>query len=84
MKTFRSVKLELFLKHNTCYQFFPVIDKMPYCLRSNAVDKLFFFVFFSCWGKFRKAKSYLNDFWVGMIKVGRDHLVFEALKSAVS
>ena len=24
--------------------------------------------FFACWCKFKKAKSYFTDFWVGMIK----------------
>ena len=33
-------------------------------------------------GKLRKAKSYFNDFWVGMVKNGRGHLVHEILKSA--
>ena len=26
--------------------------------------------FFTCWCKFKKAKSYFNDFWVGVIKNG--------------
>ena len=32
--------------------------------------------------KFRKAKSYFSDFWVGLVKNGCDHLVHETLKSA--
>ena len=32
----------------------------------------------------RKAKSYLNDFWVGMIRNRHGHLVLETQKSAVS
>ena len=39
---------------------------------------------FSCQCKFRKTKSYVADFWVGMVKNGRGHLVYETLKSAVS
>ena len=35
--------------------------------------------YFTCWCKFRKAKSYFNDFWVGMVRTGRGHLVNEAL-----
>ena len=27
---------------------------------------------FACWDKFRKAKSYFNDYWVGMVKNGQD------------
>ena len=27
---------------------------------------------FSCWCKFRKAKSWFNDFWVGVFKNGHD------------
>ena len=27
--------------------------------------------FFVCWYKFRKAKSYFNNYWVGMTKNGR-------------
>ena len=34
--------------------------------------------------KFRKAKSYINDFWVGVVKNGYGQLVYEILKSAVS
>ena len=36
-----------------------------------------------CWCKFRKAKSYFSDFWVGVVKNGLPHLVQETLKSAV-
>ena len=32
--------------------------------------------------KFRKAKSFFNDFWVGLAKNERGHLVYETLKSA--
>ena len=32
----------------------------------------------------RKAKSYLNDFWVGIVRNRHSHLVLETLKSAVS
>ena len=28
--------------------------------------------FFAYWSKFRKAKSYFNNFWVGMAKNGHD------------
>ena len=37
--------------------------------------------FFACWCKFKKAKSYFNDFWVGQVKNGCCHLVHETLKS---
>ena len=40
--------------------------------------------FFACWYKFRKAKSWFIDFWVGMVKNGDGLLVHETLKSAVS
>ena len=40
--------------------------------------------FFACSYKFRKAKSYLNDFRMGMVKNGHGHLVYETFKSAVS
>ena len=40
--------------------------------------------FFSCWHKFRKAKSWFNDLWVGVVKNGYGFLVHETLKSAVS
>ena len=40
--------------------------------------------FFACWYKFRKAKSWFNDFWMGMVKNGHGPLVHETLKSAVS
>ena len=36
--------------------------------------------FFACWCKFRKAKSYFNDFWVGLVKNGWSHLIHETLK----
>ena len=40
--------------------------------------------FFACWYKFRKAKSYFDNYWLGIIKNGwgfRDH---GTLKSGVS
>ena len=37
---------------------------------------------FVCWCKFRKAKSCIIDFWVGMVENGHGHLVHETLKSA--
>ena len=39
--------------------------------------------FFACCYKFRKVKSYLNDFRMGMVKNGHGHLVCEALKSVL-
>ena len=39
---------------------------------------------FGCWCKFRKAKIYFNDFWVGVVKNVHGQLVPETLKSAVS
>ena len=38
--------------------------------------------FFAWWCKFKKAKSYFNDFWVGLVKTGCSQLVYETLKSA--
>ena len=38
--------------------------------------------FFTCCCKFRKAKSYFNDFWVGLVRNEFSHLVHETLKSA--
>ena len=37
---------------------------------------------FAWWCKFRKAKSCFNDFWLGLIKNGHDHLAHEILRSA--
>ena len=37
--------------------------------------------FFACWHKFRKSKSWFNDFRVGMVKHGQGFLVHETLKS---
>ena len=31
--------------------------------------------------KFKKTKSYFNDFWVDLVKNGHAHLVHETLKS---
>ena len=39
--------------------------------------------FFACRWKFMKAESWFNDFSVGMVKNGHDHLVHETLNSAV-
>ena len=39
--------------------------------------------FFACCCKFRKGKSWFNDFWVGLVKDGIGLLVHETLKSAV-
>ena len=39
-----------------------------------------FFFFFAFWCKFRKAKSYFNDFWVGVVRNRRGYLVYETLK----
>ena len=52
--------------------------KIDCILRLSWWDELIF----ACWCIFRKAKSNFNDFWVGMIKIGRGHLVHETLKSA--
>ena len=40
--------------------------------------------FFACWCKFKKAKSYFNDFRVGMVKNEHGQLVHETLNSVVS
>ena len=40
--------------------------------------------FFACWHKFRKAKSYVNNYWVGMAKNGRGFKDHGTLKSGVS
>ena len=32
--------------------------------------------FFECWCKFRKAKNYFNDFWVGEVKNRHDLLIY--------
>ena len=39
--------------------------------------------YFPYWYKFRKAKSYFNDFWVGIVRNGHGYLIHETLKSAV-
>ena len=38
--------------------------------------------FLACWCKFKKTRSYFNDFWVGQVKNGHGHLVCEMLKFA--
>ena len=40
--------------------------------------------FFAWWYKFQKAKSWFNDFWVGVVKSDHGSLVNETLKSAAS
>ena len=35
--------------------------------------------FSACWHKFRKAKSWFIDFWVGVVKNGNGILVHEGL-----
>ena len=35
------------------------------------------------WCKFRKAKRYFNDFWVGEVKNRHGHLVHDTLKSFI-
>ena len=54
-------------------------SKIDCISRVNSWNELIF----SCWCKFRKAKSYFNEFWVGVIKNGLGHLVCETLKYAV-
>ena len=39
--------------------------------------------FIGWWYKFREAKSWFNDFWVGMVKNNHVFLVHEILKSCV-
>ena len=45
------------------------------------IDKMSWF--FACWYKFRKAKSYFNNYWVGMVKNGWGLIVHGTLKSGV-
>ena len=40
--------------------------------------------FFSCWYKFKKAESYLSNFWVGVVENGRGFFGHRALKSTMS
>ena len=40
--------------------------------------------FFACWYKFMKAKSYFNNYWVGMIKHGQGLKDRGTLKSGIS
>ena len=40
--------------------------------------------FFVCWYKFKKAKSYFNSYWVGMVRNARDFLDRGTLKSGIS
>ena len=49
--------------------------------RLNGWNELIFY-FFARWWKFRKAKSYFNDFWAGVIENRHAHVVHETLKSA--
>ena len=39
--------------------------------------------FFACWYKFRKAKSYFNNYWVGMVKNEQGLINYGTLKSVV-
>ena len=41
------------------------------------------FWFFACWYKFRKTKSWFNDFWVGLVKDGRGPLVQSAASRCI-
>ena len=51
-----------------------------YCIsKTNRWKKLIF-----CMQKFRKAKSWFNDFLVDMVKNGHGPLVHETIKSAIS
>ena len=40
--------------------------------------------YFACWYKFRKAKSYSDNYWVGIVKNGWSFIDHGTLKSAVS
>ena len=40
--------------------------------------------FFVCWYKFKKAKSYFNSYWVGMVRNARDFIDRGTLKSGIS
>ena len=40
--------------------------------------------FFACWYKFRKAKSYVNNYWVGNVKKGPGLIDLGTLKLGVS
>ena len=39
---------------------------------------------FACWCRFRKARSYFHDFWVGIVRNGCGHIVYETPKPCVS
>ena len=39
--------------------------------------------FFACWYKFRKAKNYFNNYWLGMVKNRRGLIYHETLKTGV-
>ena len=40
--------------------------------------------FFACWYKFMKAKSYFNNYWVGVVKIGRGLKDYGSLKPGLS
>ena len=40
--------------------------------------------FFACWYKFRKVKSYFNNYWEGIVENGRDLIDHGTLKPGVS
>ena len=40
--------------------------------------------FFTCWYKFRKAKSCFNNYWMGVVKNGQGLIDYGTLKSGVS
>ena len=40
--------------------------------------------FFACWYKFMKAKSYFNNYWVGMVKNGQGLKDLGILKPGIS
>ena len=48
----------------------------------ESIDKLSWF--FACWYKFRKAKSYFNNYWVDIVKNARDLIEHRTLKPSVS
>ena len=55
---------------------------IKYAVSQEWIDEMNWF--FACSYKFRKAKSYFDNYWVGMVRNGQGLLDLETLKSGVS
>ena len=61
--------------------FFELIERFDHLIMNLFYNEN---IYFTCCYKFRKAKSYSNEFCVGMVRNERGHLVRQKLAPAVS